>query len=242
MPGSFSHPQLSLAVHLHDEATFDNFFVTPGSANALALAAVRDLVQPHPPEPFVYLWGAGGVGISHLLQAACHAAGEQGLVSQYLPLEELAGFAPAQLLEGLEQLDLVCLDGVQHVMGQPGWDEAMFHCYNRLRAASARLLVSADCAPRGLGSQLPDLVSRMGWGVVFHLEPLNDEEKMRALQRRAASRGLELADEVVAYLYHRLPRDMNELFTLLDRLDAQSLAEQRRITIPFVRAVLAAAD
>lgn len=228
--------QLSLNVHLSDDATFDNYFVAPGTPNFLALQAVRELVAAQPPEPFIYLWGPEGAGISHLLQAGCHQAGLNGLCSQYLPLEELAGYAPEQLLDGLEELDLVCLDGVQHVMGQQGWDHAMFHLYNRLRdKPRCRLLVSADCAPRGLSAALPDLLSRMGWGVVFHLKPLDDAQKMLALKLRAKARGIELSDEVVNFILNRSPRDMSELFYCLDRLDSLSLTEKRRITIPFVK-------
>ena len=98
--------QLSLNVHLSDDATFDNYFVSPDTSNFLALQAVRELVVAVPTEPFIYLWGPEGAGISHLLQAACHQATINQLRSQYLPLEELAGFAPTQLLDGLEELDV----------------------------------------------------------------------------------------------------------------------------------------
>lgn len=232
-----SHQQLSLNVHLNDDATFDNYFAVENSGNYLALQAVKSLVNDGT-EPFVYIWGAEGVGVSHLLQAACHAASTSGLRSQYLPLEELAGFAADELLEGLEQLDILCLDGVQHVVGQPGWDHALFHLYNRLRDTQCRLLVSAVCAPRDLGSGLPDLVSRMGWGVAFHLQPLSDEEKMAALKLRAHARGIELTDDVLTFIIHRASRDMVELFEYLQQLDTLSLAEKRRVTIPFVKEAL----
>lgn len=239
MSNAPSHKQLSLNVHLNDDATFENYFAAENSSNELALQAVKSLVDDAVTEPFVYVWGPEGVGVSHLLQAACHAASMRNLRSQYLPLEELAGFAADQLLDGLEQLDLVCLDGVQHVMGQPGWDHALFHLYNRLRNnPECRLLVSADCAPRDLGSGLPDLVSRMGWGIAFHLQPLSDDDKMSALKLRAHARGIELTDEVLAFIIHRASRDMAELFEYLQRLDTLSLAEKRRVTIPFIKEVL----
>jgi len=232
-----SHQQLSLNVHLNDDATFDNYFVVENSSNYLALQAVKSLVADAI-EPFIYIWGAEGVGVSHLLQAACHAASTSSLRSQYLPLEELAGFAADELLDGLEQLDLLCLDGVQHVVGQPGWDHALFHLYNRVRDTQCRLLVSADCAPRDLSSGLPDLISRMGWGVAFHLQALSDDEKMAALKLRAHARGIELTDEVLTFIIHRASRDMVELFEYLQQLDTLSLAEKRRVTIPFVKEAL----
>ena len=231
--------QLPLGICLNDDATFDNYVAPPDSTNALALAALRELLQPQSQTPFVYVWGPEGAGISHLLQAACHAASEQQWRCQYLPLEELAGYAPEALLEGLEHLDLLCLDGVQHVMGQAGWDHALFTLYNRLRERQgSRLLVSADCAPRELSAALPDLLSRMGWGIVFHLQSLDDAQKREALKLRAHARGIELNDEVVTFILNRSPRDMNELFQCLERLDVSSLSEKRRITIPFVKETL----
>lgn len=233
-----SHKQLPLNMHLNDDATFDNYFAVESSSNYLALQAIKSLVGDNTAEPFIYVWGAEGVGVSHLLQAACNAASAKGLRSQYLPLEELVGFAANELLDGLEQLDLLCLDGVQHAMGQPGWDHALFHLYNRVRDQQCRLLVAADCTPRDLGSNLPDLVSRMGWGVVFHLQPLNDAEKMATLKLRAHARGIELTDDVLTFIIHRASRDMVGLFECLQQLDTLSLAEKRRVTIPFVKEAL----
>ncbi len=100
-------------------------------------------------------------------------------------------------------------------------------------------MVSARCAPAALNLGLPDLVSRLGWGPVFQLQPLDDEGKRAALQLRARQRGMELPDEVAVYLLRRSPRDMDSLFELLQRLDVASLAAQRRLTIPFVRALIA---
>ena len=63
-----------------------------------------------------------------------------------------------------------------------------------------------------------------------------------ALQLRARSRGFELPDETVAFLQRRFPRDMGQLAVILDELDAASLAEQRRVTVPFIRQVLGISD
>jgi DnaA family protein len=228
--------QLSLDVQLNDDATFDNFFAPDNSTHALALALLRKLAQGSSTERFIYLWGAEGAGTSHLLQAACHTANQNGQRCQYLPLEELAGYAAEALLDNLEQLDLVCLDGLQHVVGQIGWAHAMFHFYNRLRDnPQCRLLVAADCAPRDLMSSLEDLVSRMGWGTTVHLPTLNDEEKLRAFKMRAQARGIDLSDEVLVFIIHRAARDMPALFDCLQRLDTLSLEEKRRVTIPFVK-------
>jgi len=229
--------QLSLGVSLNDDATFDNFYAPPGSPNAEIVAALRSQLASAS-EPFIYLWGSAGCGLTHLLQAACHHAHTLNKSFQYFPLRDLAGYAPQELFAGLETLDFICLDGLDLVIERPDWELALFHLYNNLRDAGKLLLVAAVQGPRELPVQLPDLASRLQWGGTFHVQTLKDEQKQQALQFRAKARGLELNDEVAAYIIQRLPRDMNELFWQLNRLDHASLAEQRKLTIPFVKKIL----
>jgi DnaA family protein len=230
--------QLPLNVRLNDEATFDNFWVGQQTANLQVTSALHTLSSARPEEHFIYLWGRSGVGLSHLLQAACHHAEAVGLRCQYLPLQELVALDPRGVLEDLEQLDLLCLDDLQAVVGRSDWDTALFHLYNRMREAGKCLLVAARCAPRELATSLADLQSRLAWGTVYRLEALDDGDKQQALQWRARKRGMEMSDEVAQYILLRGSREPRELFACLDRLDRLSLVEKRRLTIPFVREVL----
>lgn len=231
--------QLSLGVSLHDEATFENFYVPEGSSNRQAVQAVQQQLEPGG-ERFIYLWGAAGAGLTHLLQAACHQAYAEGRSAQYLPLKDLVGFAPASLFEGLEHLDLICLDSLDSVVGNPVWEEAIFDLFNRVNEAGNHLIFSALVGPQELAVQLEDLRSRLRWGVVYQVEVLPDEDKAVALQRRARARGMDMNSDVAQYILSRGPRDMNDLFYLLNRLDELSLREQRKLTIPFVKEVLGA--
>ena len=92
--------------------------------------------------------------------------------------------------------------------------------------------------PAELGLGLPDLATRLAWGLVLHVAELKDEEKINALRLRAQQRGFELPLEVGRYLLQRSPRNMVALFDLLDHLDQASLAAQRKLTIPFVRELI----
>ena len=183
------------------------------------------------------LAGGPGSGRSHLLQAACRRAGEAGLTAAYLPLAALRERG-AEALAGLEALELVALDDIDALAGRPEAERALFHLFNELRAAGGRLLASAADRPERIGLQLPDLVSRLNWGLFYALRPLDDAARLQVLKRRAAERGLELGDEVCGYLLRRCPRDLPALMALLERIDHDSLARQRRITIPFVRETL----
>lgn len=221
--------QLTLRIGLREGATFANFVA---GANAAAVAALM-----RGDEPFIYVWGPAGSGKSHLLQAACHGTAAGGATVAYLPLADL-GDAGVAVLEGLEQVSLVCLDDLQAVAGDGAWEEALFHLYNRLRESGTRLLVSAEAGPLHCGVMLADLRSRLGWGPVYQLQPLDDAGKLEVLRRHARGRGMELPEEVALYLLRHCPRDMHALCALLERLDQASLAAQRRLTIPFVRALI----
>jgi len=224
--------QLTLPVHLRDEATLENFL--PGDSLELMLAALQQQVRPAG-EAFVYLHGGEGTGKSHLLQASCHLAGERAL---YLPLAELADFPPAEVLRGIERMDLVCLDDLDCATGDPGWEMALFNFYNLAREHGCRLLVAAQAAPRALAVGLDDLRSRLAWGTVYHLPAPSDERRIAILKFRAARRGLVLPDEVARYVVSRAPRAMQRLVDLLDELDRASLSHQRALSIPFVKQAL----
>lgn len=231
-PAPTPEGQLALEVRLRDEATLDNF---------LAGRATRPLVEllqrqaGESGEAIVFIYGPAGCGKSHLLQAACHPLGSRAL---YLPLAELRGYPAAELLQGVESRDLVCLDDVHRVLGDESWEEALFHLCNRARQRGCRLLVAADAAPRALTLELEDLRSRLGWGIVYQLNRPGDEEKAAILQFRAARRGLALSGEVAAYIVSRAPRALDQLLDLLERLDRASLARQRALSIPFVKQIL----
>ena len=230
--------QLSLGVTLNDDATFDNFYLPSAQGgNALVVDGLRRQVEGRG-EAFIYLWGSPGAGLTHLLQASCHHAQTLGQSIQYLPLRDMVGYAPAELFVGLESLDFVCLDCLASVAGRPDWEQALFHLYNALRDAGKKLLVAAEFGPQQLPVALPDLRSRLHWGVTYQVQGLDDGDKQQALQLRARARGLELSDEVAQFIIQRLPRDTNELFWQLQRLDQASLAEQRKLTIPFVKKIL----
>jgi len=234
--------QLPLGVSLRDDATFDNFYLSASDPNRQAVALLQAFASGENPEPVIYLWGEAGSGVSHLLQSVCQSAEASGRSFQYLPLADLLekGLAmePAVILDGLEQLELVCIDDLHLLEGHPQWQTALFHLYNRIKDGGGQLLLGARKSPRGLEIDLADLRSRLQWALVFQLQPLSDGDKLAALRRRSRLRGFDLPEDVAQYILHRAPRDTRALFLYLEQLDRASLMAQRKITIPFVKQVL----
>jgi len=217
--------QLTLGIRLRDDATFNNYFVSENEQ------IVYNLQEQN--EPYVFLFGENGTGKSHLLQASCHKVGQKGLPVVYLPLAE-EGLMPA-MFDGLEHMSLIALDDIQEIIGDDEWEYALFNLYNRVREKGVSMLVSSSQPLASLNINLADLKSRLSWGPTFQLNTLSDKEKIHALQQRAKNRGLVLADDVMAYLLKRSPRDMNSLFSLFEKLDKASMVEKRKLTIPFIK-------
>ena len=209
-------------------------------ANGAAVTALMELVNGTGHAP-LWILGPVGVGKTHLLQASCALAAQRGLTSAYLPLATSNDLVPG-LLGGLEQLDLIALDDIDSIAGQPAWEQALFTLHNELLEMGGRLACSAQVPPAGVAFVLADLASRLSACVVHRLQPLAERDQGLALRRRAAHRGLELPDDTLSYLTRRAPRDFAALCRLLDELDTEALAAQRRLTVPFVRQVLERAD
>lgn len=231
--------QIPLRFAWQDGLSFENFFSNESlKSNAEAIHHLQKMVVGETSaEQFLFLWGFSNAGKSHLLQAACQQASDSGLSVAYLPLIDIGNLDP-EMFSGLEQMSLVCIDDVQALAGNDLCEEALFHLYNRMREAGNKMIVAGDVAPNALPIKLADLQSRLSWGPVFHLQELNDENKIAALQLRANIRGFELTEEVGQFLIRRSARDMSSLFALLDKLDEASLAQHRKLTIPFVRGLV----
>jgi DnaA family protein len=224
--------QLLLAIQLRPEADFSGYVAGPNGEAVAALAAWSSGAG----EAFLYLFGAPGTGKTHLLHAACREASARGKMTVYLPMTH-PGLRPS-VLEDLEAADLVALDDLQAIAGNREWEHALFDAYNRLRAARRGLLISADVPAADLGLELPDLRSRLGWGPGYRLRPLPEADCQTLLVDAARRRGLDLGPDLVGYIMRRCPRDASALLDLLNRLDDESLREQRRPSIWLVRQLL----
>lgn len=228
--------QLPLGIRLHDQSVFDSFLP---ARNDITVATLKQLAEGELSRLPTCLWlhGAPGTGKTHLLQAACARAGAVGRRCAYLPLSEVAVLGP-ELLTGYGELAFVCLDDAQLIAGQRPWERAVFSLHQELDERGGKLLVSGEAPPAALGFQLRDLGSRLNGGLVLSLQALDEAEQVAALQLHAQVRGLQLSEDVAYFIVRRMPRDMASLCAFLGELDEASLAAQRRLTIPLVKAVM----
>jgi DnaA family protein len=221
--------QIGLPLRLKDQASFENFLA---GDNQQIVALLQD-PDVEPDLRVIYLHGAKGAGKSHLLQAFCKARSRAPQAPAYVSLG-LEGVAP-QMIADLNGSQMVCLDDIDSVSGNPSWEEGILALYERLIPSRGSLIVASRYPPSQAGFGLADLATRLASGGTWRVQPLNEAQLPEAMQLRARLRGLELSDAVVAYLLRRVRRDPATLFALLDQIDDEAFSHQRRLTVPFVR-------
>ena len=176
--------------------------------NAEALVSLKQALAGGQPR-FIYFWGNSGSGKSHLL-SACKAIGMRVADDVHL------------------------LDNEAQI--------ALFNTYNQQKDFQSQnlggtLITAGLYAPTQMGLR-DDLATRLAWGLVYQLHPLNDDEKASALKNHALERGMKLPDEVTDYCLRYLRRDLPSLMAILEALDEWSLTEKKPVTVPMLKKLL----
>ena len=227
-------PQIPLQLEPRRDSRFEDFVNGPNTAVVEALKHM-----PAEPGSSIFLFGDEGSGKTHLLNALCYETRERQGRAFYLTLKRLPKDAIASL-QGLEKLDLVCVDDLHVIAGDEAWEEALFHCFNRIREANGRLLVSSRKRLSALELGLPDLASRLAWGLRLPLLPLADSDKLAVIDLHSKALGLILPEDVQQYLLKHHDRSMTALIQTVENLHQAALTNKRRITVPLAREVLKA--
>lgn len=188
-------------------------------------------------EQQIFLWGERGTGKTHLLQAMCQEANNFAKTSFYYSLKENDLPDPA-MLDGLENFDLVCFDNIEQIAGNTEWELAFFNFFNSHRDENKKLVVSAPCPPKFLAIQLPDLKTRMSWGLTLKLKSLTEEQQLNALIYKANDLGFEIPIKVGRFLIAHYARDLPSIWILLDKIEQATLAAKRKLTIPFLKQIM----
>jgi len=214
--------QLTFELATPEPPTFANFLPGP---NREVIAALAKLADGEGTETCLVLWGPPGVGKTHLLQATAAAAEPTRPVRLCEDPSSLPSDLPASralvLVDAVDQADAAA-------------QGRLFTLYNALKAAGGSLVAAAELPPARMPLR-DDVRSRLGWGLIYEVLPLADEDKPAALATYARSRGFTLGDDVIAYLLAHGRRDMTSLMTTLAALDRHSLASKRPITTLLLR-------
>lgn len=224
--------QLLLDLSAEPSPDFDTFVV---GRNAEACHLLRQIglnvEKADSGDRFIYLWGEDGAGKSHLLQALAGAGtGGKAGNSRYI-----ASDAPGAAFDYDPAVSLYLIDDCEQLSAQSQIDA--FNLFNSIREQGGFLVSAGDSAPAQLKVR-EDLRTRLGWGLIYQIHGLSDDEKIDALNQAAAARGMILSPGMLPYLITHFRRDMRSLSAMLEALDRYSLETKRPITLPLLRSLL----
>ena len=212
--------QLVLDISHKSVPTLDNFVA---GHNLELLSALRHALSGNSSERSIYLWGEASSGKSHLLQACINEAKSAKCNAIYV-----SGRVPSPA-------DIVAVDDVEQLNDEA--QIALFDLYNQIRDSGGILMVSGTASPLHLKLR-DDLRTRLGWGLVYQVHGLSEEEKAKALTQHAQQKGFSLPPEVTQYLLRHGRRDLPSLMAALDALDRLSLRKKRAPSVPLLKEVL----
>lgn len=218
--------QLVLDLVPPEPPTFSSFLV---GRNAEPMAALVRFAADDAAESSLMLWGPPGSGKTHLLRAVVADSLAHGRAAAYVA-------DPGSLLatdpDTFSSCKLIAVDAIETAGAEA--QRRLFSLFNSLRAAGHQFVGSARASPAGLAVR-EDLRTRLGWGLVYEISPLVDDEKPAALSAYARRRGFAVPDEVIRYLLGHARRDMPTLLGALAALDRHSLVLRRPVTLSLLR-------
>ena len=215
--------QLPLKFPLREEFALDRF----------RIGVNRELIEVATSNECVWIYGEARVGKTHLAQAIC----SQNDHSVFLPGKVISPFDVD--LDGYDGYQKVVIDDIDCWVGRRDSEEQLLALADARFAGGLGLLVTGSDAPHQLRFSIEDLASRVRSFHCMELKALPDCEKRQWLVDEVRNRGLELADDVLEYVFARVGRSQADLAHVIEKLDFESLAQSRKLTIPFVREVLA---
>jgi DnaA family protein len=185
-------------------------------------------------ESLIGLWGGADSGKTHLLNACAHYARHCGIPFHLFDANQLGVVKPGSFYDFPEG-SVVGIDNIDLLAGNRLWEEQFYQLVNRVKQGELRFVFSMSRQPRDTGFRLPDLKSRLMWGLLIALHQADDMQIQKVLKRRARLLGLELDDDVLNYLLNHFSRRLSVQMQMLYKLDQAALSAQRKITIPLIR-------
>ncbi len=220
-----SRDQLPLALKPPRRPRFDNFIV---GDNRAVVATLADGLEPG---SWTFVGGPGGAGRSHLLAALFAERCRRGHRALFMALRE----ANQRPLLDQAMADLIVLDDVDSLAGDPSAERDLFNALNRWLAERTTLVMSGSSRERFI---LPDLRSRLAQATRLSLKPLDEPDLARLIRQLAAEHEVALGRGLVEYLLSRAPRNAGHIAELVERAAGRALTERRTLSVQLVKAAL----
>ena len=223
--------QLALQIQINERASLKNFFVSKNNNKTIQILK-NILLNSNNGVQFIDDLGSNGK--SYLLQAICNDFSNSNNSSIYIPMEEAINLDPS-ILEGVSELNLICIDDVDLINNRREWEIALFNLINECYEKECFLILSGSINKL---KAIPDLISRIKKMETLRLEAINDDELMKATQAISKNLNIEISDKNMNYLINNSKRDIKTVFRTLSQLEKESLERKKSIGLNLIKEVI----
>ncbi len=207
--------------------SFDTFVQCDGNLSAFKFA--RRVADQGDSENLLYLHGPSGSGKTHLLRSI---AGKQ---FPYISLRQ--NVTQAELLTTCASASGLIVDDLQSVPDDADFKRALWQLFNDFHTSGRVIAMAGAVPPRELAGLDEHLTSRLLWGLVARLDTSDDHSRRMIIKKVAEDYQIKVPDDVIDYILITTSREVGDLLAAFQLLYRRSLAEKRRITLPFARDV-----
>jgi len=224
--------QLALQIQINERASLNNFFVSKN--NNKTIQVLKNILFSSDSGAQIFIDDLGSNGKSYLLQAICNDFSNSNNSSIYIPMKEAINL-DTSILEGVSELNLICIDDVDQINKRREWEIALFNLINECYEKECLLLFSGSINKL---EAIPDLVSRIKKMEILRLEAIDDDELLEATQAISKNLNIEISDKNLNYLINNSRRDIKTIFRTLSQLEKESLERKKSIGLNLIKEVI----
>ena len=230
---------------LNERYTFEDFVIGEGSrfahAAALAVAKSPGKTQFNP----LVIYGAVGLGKTHLLQAIGHHAQNLNLAQKvvYVPsekfmsdfIESLKNRNTIEFQKSYRSVDILLVDDIQFLLRGEQTQNEFFHTFNVLLEANKQIIITSDRYPKEIHGLEERLKSRFGWGLAVCIDPPELETCVAILKVKASLENFDIPDEVAFFIASKIRSNVRELEGALRKLMANCRFTNREPSVALAK-------
>jgi chromosomal replication initiator protein len=236
------------AAGLNPRYAFETF--VKGQSNQFALAAAQRVAET-PARSYnpLFIYGAAGLGKTHLLHAIGHYVNQnysdyqiryvstETFLNEYV--DAIRTNATAQFKRRYREIDVLLIDDIQFMEGKEGLQEEFFHTFNSLHGANKQIVISSDRIPDNIPTLEDRLRGRFKWGLITDIQPPDLETRLAILRNKAERDHTAVPPDVLEFIATRITNNIRELEGALIRVTAYGSLNRSSVTVPLAEQLLA---
>ena len=223
--------QLTFPWNTVNKSSLESFYASKDNLHVVSILKDKTFQDD------LFIYGSKESGKTYLLQAMCNSYSSLNKSSLYIPLKKAMGYG-TEIFESLENIQLICLDGIENVISTIEWEKAIFNLINKTLISKSRLIITSSEDLQSLNFVLPDLESRLRKIESYELTPIQYKDSLDALKYISKLKSINLGDKEARYLVTYAQRNISNLVHILESLDQLSMEMKRKITIPLIKEVI----